>query len=626
VEPTIRSSEEPEEAIIPGSGPRRRYRLGLRTRLLGSFLLLSLLPLFGSNAVGYLRSRRIVETQVEGFLRQISDLQAAHVAEHVREQLAFLGAIASGNRFLQAAAERHIPDANPLMRSAATPQAVTDYLERQVVDSEHQFTGMALFALDGTLLGASPGLPQPYRRGGPASDALAVIRTPPPTKPPTLRYTVPVTSQDGDVVAYLAATIHSSQTGAFLDAPMHLVGDVEWFILDAAGRPIFISHAHRTLSYSDPLETPLAKLPPGSEGHYTNGEGVEVIATSIAMPDYPWMFLAEIPATVALGELRSLRSLSIVSGLVFALLVLAAGWLLASGVVSPVETLVVATRRLAGGDLATRVPPGRHDEIGELSSAFNEMARDLTAREEEIRDFHEREIARADQLATVGELAAGLAHEIKNPVVGIANGLDLVRRHIGQSEELDTVAEEMARQLHRIERAVRDLLAFARPRSPERTAVDLDSAVRQALVLVEPAAVKSGVSVQLQPNPTLSTVDADGEQIQQAIVNLVMNAVQHSKRGDTVRITSRAVGDRVELSIEDTGTGIDEETMTQLFKPFFTTRHAGTGLGLSISRGIVERHGGRLTVQSEVGKGSTFTIVLPASSTAGTDPASGEKP
>ncbi|GMR12955.1 MAG: hypothetical protein BMS9Abin29_1150 [Gemmatimonadota bacterium] len=600
---------------------RKRFRGifggGLHKRLLLSFLLLSLVPLFGMNAVGYLRSRRIVETQVERYLHEIANLQAMHVAEHLEQQLAYLGAVGTGNRFLQAAAERRVPGATPLMGEVADPTAVSRYLRNQLDDAEKRFADMALFSLDGTLLGSSSGYPKPYRRPGPASDPVTVLREEGDSTPPVLRYTVPVMSAQGEAVAYLSASVSTSNVQAFLGFPGNVADNIQSFILDQAGRPVFMSRFHPGSSYNKPLDNPLLGLPPGWNGRYVNDEGIEVIGTALSLPGSPWVFLTEVPAATVLEALRSLQRLSIIAGGVFFVLVVAVGWFLASGIVSPVRRLVDATGRIAAGDLQTRVPAGGRDEIGEMSVAFNEMARDLAENEARIQELHEREIERAEQLATVGELASGLAHEIKNPVVGISNGMDLVLRRVGPDPHLKPIAEEMKRQLERIEQAVRDLLAFARPRSLDLASNDVNEIVRRATTLVKPAASKSGVTVRVDLNPDLPRLNLDGELIRQAVVNLLVNAVQHSEPDSMVWVTTRYVREQVEIAVKDTGPGIEKEVFQQLFKPFFTTRHSGTGLGLSITRSIVERHRGFLSVETDLGVGSVFTIVLPQPPDAG---------
>jgi signal transduction histidine kinase len=233
---------------------------------------------------------------------------------------------------------------------------------------------------------------------------------------------------------------------------------------------------------------------------------------------------------------------------------------------------------------------------------------DTTAR---VSELHQKEIERASQLATVGELASGVAHEIKNPVVGVAHGLDMVRRHMGHDPALAPIMDEMARQLTRVQGDLQGLLTFARPATPSLAPVSAADLVERAIRLVQPAAERSGVRISVLPDPTLPPFSADEEMLHQALVNLLINAVQATPSGGQITVTARATEGWVELAIADTGRGIAASELDLVFKPFYTTRHTGTGLGLSITREIAQRHGGVVTVESGVGTGTTVTVRLP---------------
>ena len=477
----------------------------LRRRLLAAFLAVSLVPLFGSNAMGFLRSRDIVGGLVERYVAGVADLQASHVQERIEQQRLYLEAVASGNRFLQAAAERATSAANPGMSTAASPEATTEYLQRKLEESGH-FDAFALFEPDGVAY-ASSSAGHPVEQWSPHGAAPFGLVSTGPDSPPMLRFVVPVTDAGGATAAYLAGTVLLGRGEGFLDIPEHVAGAIG------------------PLRYDRPLDSPLVGAPPGRTDRYIDRGGVDVIGASAALPRYSWLFVTEVPEADALGELRGLRSLSWVLGGVFSLMVVLAGWGLAGGIAAPVRRLLAATRKLADGDLAVRVPEGGGDEIGELSEAFNQMATELAANQERIQRLHRREIERAEQLATVGELASGIAHEIKNPVVGISNGLDLVLRHVEDQPDLTPITTEMKRQLHRIERAVRDLLAFARPREPKLESTDVNEVVRRALALVEAGARKSGIPIRVDLGQDLPHVWADAELLGQAVVNLVLNLV-----------------------------------------------------------------------------------------------------
>ena len=582
----------------------------LRGRLLLAFLALSLVPLFGSNALGFLRTRAILEDHATRNLEAMAELQASHVQERLDQRLLYLEAIASGNRFLQAAAERGGPGGGSLMSEAAGPEELVAYLGRKLAESG-RFDAMALFRHGGALLASTDPAhavgtwpPQP-------GVGVEVHRTNDPEEAPTLRFSVPVSRGDGVVVAHLTGTVPLVRGGDFLDVPEHIAGSIESFITDEQGRPLFVSHPHGHTEYDEPLATPVIRLPPGAGVRYLDREGVEVIGSAAALPRYGWIFVTEVPVADVLGDLRSLRSLSFALAGIFAMLVLLAAWIMAGGIAAPIRRLVGATRELGAGDLNVRVPVYGGGEVAELGSAFNDMAEELASSQRRIERLHRQEIERAEQLATVGELASGVAHEIKNPVVGISNGLDLILRRVQGDTALQPIAAEMVRQLKRIETAVRDLLSYARPPELRISATSPNEVVERALTLVEPGAGSRGVQIERAFQTDLPALAADAEMLGQAVVNLLLNAVEFSPSGESVRVVTEGDAREVRISVSDRGPGIAQEVLSQLFKPFFTTRHTGTGLGLPITRGIVERHGGRITVESQPGRGTEFTLHLP---------------
>lgn len=602
---------------------RKRLQAGLRLRdnpltgplgrrLLAWFLVLSLLPLLLSNMVGYLKSQALIERLVERNLGAIADAEAQHVEDQIERSLLDLQAIAAGNEFLAAGAIRMAGGSAGPMGEVADRSALERHLSRKL-NELRQFAVLFLQRPDGSVAafaGTSPPEMSPWTHPAPVP-AFETIGTPGRDGSPRFRLTVPVEGPAGDLVGYLGGMVGQDGLAHFLEIPEHLAGSIESFIVDGRGRPLFVSHPHGPIHYGQPLDTPLLAARVGSFARYTDRHGVEVIGTSLPVGARSWRYIAEFPVADALGPLRDLRRLSLLLGGVFAVGVIGTAWLVAGGIVAPLGRLVEATRRVGGGHLDVSVEVEEKDEIGELGRAFNEMTRALSDASARVRELHQREIERAQQLATVGELASGVAHEIKNPVVGIANGLDLVRRHVEDGEELAPIMDEMTRQLARIEMAVRDLLSFARPATPKLAPADADRIAERAARLVQPAAERAGVSLEFESRPALPELRVDAELVGQALVNLLMNAVQATSPGGHVRVLIDTVGGNVRFRVSDTGRGIPERDLESIFKPFFTTRHSGSGLGLSITREIVERHGGSVEAESRLGTGSTFTVTLP---------------
>lgn len=589
-------------------GPRGR----LSRRLLAWFLLFSLVPLLVTNAIGYRRSHAIIERLVEQYLSTIARVQAQHIHDRLQQELLLLQAIAAGNEFLAAGADHAgARPPGPLAR-VASRAAIEHYLQHKL-DELPAFGALYLFTPDGHVIAAvgDAGWIRAAAPPSPGRTLVARVADERRDGPPRFSLVVPVFGADDRLAAYLGATAGPTVARDFLQIPPHLAGHVESFIVDAAGRPVFVSHPHSAIDYGAPLATPLVALPAGAHARYRDREGADVIGTSAAVPGQPWRYLAEAPTAEALGALWQLQRLSLVLEVALGLLLAAAAWLVARGMVAPLARLVAATRHVGQGDLSVRVDVRGRDEIGELARAFNEMTAELSATTARVRELHQREIERAAQLATVGELASGIAHEIKNPVVGVSNGLDLVRRRVGEDTVLTPIMEEMARQLARVQQTLQELLAFARPATPTLAPVSGNHVLERAIRLVQPAASRAGVRIEARPDPALPRFPADEEMLRQAIVNLLMNAVEATPAGGRVVAATRAADDHVELTITDTGRGIPAAELEHVFKPFYTTRHTGTGLGLPISREIVERHGGRIALESTRGAGTRVTVTLP---------------
>lgn len=598
---------------------------GLSRRLLVWFLLLSLIPLFGSNTLGYLRSRVLIEGLVYRYLSALTQMTALHVRNQVERHAHYLEAIAAGNEFLAAgvrggAGAEVSADWTPgfgglgaEMETVANRGMLELYLARKQRELG-VFEALYVLAPSGQVVAWTGVRPEPLEAElRPLEGAPFVVTVSLSGREvgPRLWLLVPVVRLDGTVAGYLSGSVGVQSFGEFYQIAEHTAGSIETFIVDGEGRPLLVSHPHGPVDYGQPLATPLLAHGTGSRARYRDRQGVEVIGTSAPVPGQSWRVITEVPLREALGGLYDLRRAAVLLELLFVFLVAGAAWFVAGGIVAPVRRLVEATRRVGRGDLDVRVEVGERDEIGELGHAFNEMTAELARTSARVRELHQREIERAQQLATVGELASGVAHEIKNPLVGISSGLDLVKRRLGEDGELAPIIEEITRQVSRIGTAVHDLLAFARPATPSLAAADANHIVRRAVRLVQPAAERAGVLVDLRIDPSVPELRADEELLCQALVNLLMNAVQATARGGHITVGVREDRGRVEFRISDTGHGIPSEELEHIFKPFFTTRHTGTGLGLSITREIVERHGGRIEVVSQVGKGSTFTVLLP---------------
>ena len=270
--------------------------------------------------------------------------------------------------------------------------------------------------------------------------------------------------------------------------------------------------------------------------------------------------------------------------------------------VRPLLLLKEAVDRLAEEGWSRTIQVRGNDEIGELSHAFNQMTQRLS------RAIEEQE--RLCRLAATGELAATLAHEIKNPLNAIGGAANYIGKH-SPGRLIQEFVEVIAEEVGRINRLCTTLLGFARPLEPDLVPVDCNRLVREVLVLMDKEAREQGIAVRVELAPDLPPALCDANQVKQVLINLLVNAFDALASGGTVRIATGAAAGVVRLEVADDGPGISEEKIGLIFNPFFTTKTRGTGLGLAISKKIAKEHGGDLEVESEVGRGSVFTLVLP---------------
>jgi len=223
----------------------------------------------------------------------------------------------------------------------------------------------------------------------------------------------------------------------------------------------------------------------------------------------------------------------------------------------------------------------------------------------------EEAMRRSDRLAVVGGLAAGLAHEIRNPLAAMTGSVELLGGSAGLVESERRLLQVVRKEGQRLEALVRDFLSFAKPASPQLGAIDARNLVLETAELFRAEADRLGVTLTVEAQPGVG-LRADGPQLKQVLWNLLGNAADATPPGGHITVALKRAGGQAVLAVTDSGAGIASEDLARIFDPFFTTKERGTGLGLAIVHRVVEAHGGRISVQSEPGKGSTFSVSLPA--------------
>jgi two-component system NtrC family sensor kinase len=292
------------------------------------------------------------------------------------------------------------------------------------------------------------------------------------------------------------------------------------------------------------------------------------------------------------------------------------GYLLADKIMRPVHRLIKASQEVTEGSLTPDIGPVSKSEIGVLQSTFREMVAAMGRR----REAAQNRLLQSERQASIGRLAAGVAHEINNPLTGVLTYTHMLLRRKDIADDIRSDLEMIAQSTERVRAIVKGLLDFSRQTRLDREPTDVNRLVRSTISLMENQALLKGLSVKFKPGENLPMLTLDRSQFQSVLLNVIINALDATEPGGDITVStgiSLSASDPgkkgVEIAIADTGCGIPPEHLDKLFDPFFSTKEVGqgTGLGLAVSYGIVQRHGGTIRVQSQVGRGSTFTIWLP---------------
>ncbi len=325
--------------------------------------------------------------------------------------------------------------------------------------------------------------------------------------------------------------------------------------------------------------------------------------------------MAEIPQSAAYLASRDLLGQLLAVAAILLALVAVGGRLWSRRITRPIERLSEATRVIAGGRFDVRVDVGAHDEIGALAGSFNQMASELNQREAAL-IAAQAQLVQSEKLAAFGQLGAGIAHEVKNPLTGILGCSQLALMEVEEGSFVYTNLALIEKETKRCKAIIDNLLKFARQEKAEMAPIEVTPVVEDTCAIVHHQMELNRVKLECDLAPGLPCIRGNANQLQQVLMNLVVNAQQALAGNEgRIRIVTRSVeGGRLEILIEDNGPGIPEEIQSKLFEPFFTTKPPGqgTGLGLSVSFGIIQEHGGGITLESQPGHGTKFRITLPA--------------
>ncbi len=351
----------------------------------------------------------------------------------------------------------------------------------------------------------------------------------------------------------------------------------------------------------------------------TEQVGTMIAFTSSRLGERTQQALDEIGRTKTLFYLL-MATIPLLSGILVVVLI--------RGLTRPMEALLQSTRTLTTGDLDHRIE-GLKDEFGELGDSINEMAgalqeqirrieqtkEELAKSNQELKAAQEQ-MVRAQTMASIGTLSAGISHELSTPLSTILNMVQLVKQDVRPETPLAKDLAVIEYEANQAIKITRSLLGFARTSRTKAEAVDVNGVIEELFKIIKLQPQAKSTTLVKDLDATLAPIHAGAGQLRQVFLNVILNAFQAMPGGGELWVATRKIGDGtfegVQVTISDTGVGIPEEQRKQVFQPFFTTKEQGTGLGLAIAYGIVQEHNGKIEVESEVGKGTTFRIFFPA--------------
>lgn len=350
-----------------------------------------------------------------------------------------------------------------------------------------------------------------------------------------------------------------------------------------------------------------------SVGEFVDPDGAAIIGSYQKVKNTNLYVTSSTPMDEAFRAARDLTRQVVVFGLGFVILGLVMAIIFASRITTPIAKLQEIASKIGAGDFTVPVDVKSSDEVGDLAESIAQMKTGLIERDEKL-EHSKAALIQSEKMSAFGQLSAGIAHEVKNPLAGILGHAQLAKSKAAGNEDLRKHLDMIEKETRRTKEIIEGLMKFARAEKAELVPTNMYDAVMAGVDLVEHQLNLQGVKIFRKLNP-VPLVNANANQLQQVFLNIMMNAGHSMEKSDTKELTVHLdqIEKAVRIRIQDTGSGMPPEVQKRIFEPFFTTKPAGkgTGLGLSVSTGIVRDHHGKMYVESEVGKGTTFFIEIP---------------
>jgi signal transduction histidine kinase len=337
---------------------------------------------------------------------------------------------------------------------------------------------------------------------------------------------------------------------------------------------------------------------------YVDEDGRRQLGVAASIAALGWTVIVEQPTSEAYASATELQRQLVIAISIALLGMVSVGYLFGRTFINPILKLKRATHGVASGQLATRVDIQTRDEFGDLGDAFNTMANRLVELQEDVK--------RQERQAMFGRVAAGLVHDLLHPIQNVGNNARLLMRDDADAEAREESGRIVERELTTIKRFLDDLHNIVKPKPIERFAMEVNGAVAEIIESMRTEGERNGIAVEARYAEGPLMIEGDRFALGRVFRNLVTNAIQATEAGGQVVVATSRVGDRIEISVTDTGSGIPPERLQSIFDEFVTTKRRGLGLGLAITKRIVEQLDGTIAVESAVGRGTSFTMRFPA--------------
>jgi signal transduction histidine kinase len=445
-----------------------------------------------------------------------------------------------------------------------------------------------------------------------------------------IHLTVPVYSEDGKMSAAIMAILDALGTlDPLLAARTGLGNSGEAYLVNGERKIVtqskYLSHEETARQR---FETPgIVSALDQKEGVsvYRNYMGREVVGAYMWLPRYHSALLVEMEKDEILAPIGGIRTAVLTTAALVSLICILAAFLLSRQISRPITEIAEASRKMADGSLDQRISYSRQDEIGTLSKSFNSMADDLSAlidslkqKEISLKSAYDElmqtqgQLVQSEKMAAVGELVAGVVHEMRNPLSSVKLNFQIIGRSLDREGLLHEHYSIGLEQIAQLEKMLSSLLDYSKPISVEKTPFRLETVMAESIQQLQ--SFIESCSIELRADGPLPHVMGDPEQIRQVLVNVIKNAIESAGPAGKVEVRMKASageGDKgILIEVSDNGPGISQQDMKRIFQPFFTTKEMGTGLGLSIVKKIMEAHGFRVSVSSEEGTGTMVSLHL----------------